>query len=178
MACDERLVQRIRDSLRDIANVHERRMFGGACFTLNGNMFCGVVKDEIMVRVGPDRYLQSLRMPHTREMDFTGLPLAGYVFVAKMGLASDASLRKWLDMAGTFARALPAKATKRRAGSPSRSRAAPHSSRCIDASCSGRHSRRIHVRCRLDLPSDACRQIPVTIRRSRRTPPSSTASAD
>jgi hypothetical protein len=31
MACDEGLVQRIRDSLRDVANVHERRMFGGAC---------------------------------------------------------------------------------------------------------------------------------------------------
>jgi len=124
MACDESLVQRIRDALEGVANIHERRMFGGACFTLNGHMFCGVVNDEIMVRVGPDRYLQALRTPHAREMDFTGRPMAGYVFVAKRGLASDASLRKWLDMAETFARALPAKATKQRPGSPSRKKAA------------------------------------------------------
>ncbi len=114
MACDERLVARIRGVLRRTANVRERRMFGGVCFTLNGNMFCGVVKDEIMVRVGPAQYLSALRTPNAREMDFTGRPMAGYVFVDKAGFASEAALRKWLDVAGAFVRTLPAKTPKPR----------------------------------------------------------------
>lgn len=114
MACDERLVERIRGLLKGSANVRERRMFGGVCFTLNGNMFCGVVKDEIMLRTGPAQYLSALRAPHAREMDFTGRPMAGYVFVEKEGFASEAALRKWLDVAEAFVRTLPAKTSKRR----------------------------------------------------------------
>jgi TfoX/Sxy family transcriptional regulator of competence genes len=109
MACDERLVERIRGVLKRTANVRERRMFGGVCFTLNGNMFCGVVKDEIMVRVGPAQYLSALRTPHAREMDFTGQPMAGYVFVEKEGFASESALRKWLHVAEAFVSRLPAK---------------------------------------------------------------------
>jgi hypothetical protein len=114
MAYDERLVERIRGLLKGTANVHERRMFGGVCFTLNGNMFCGVVKDEIMVRTGPAQFYSALRTPHAREMDFTGRAMAGYVFVAKEGFASEAALRKWLDVAETFVHTLPAKTPKRR----------------------------------------------------------------
>jgi len=114
MPCDEELVRRVHAALADLEQVRERRMFGGACFTLNGHMFCGVVRDELMVRVGPARYHRALQRPHTREMDFTGRPMAGYVFVAKSGLTSDASLRKWLHIGGTFVRALPVKVHPRR----------------------------------------------------------------
>jgi TfoX/Sxy family transcriptional regulator of competence genes len=112
MACDEQLVLRMRDALQGVAGVGERRMFGGVCFTLNGNMCCGVVKDEIMVRVGPEKYSSALEHPHAREMDFTGRTMQGYVFVAKPGFESDASLRAWIDKARLFVGALSAKARK------------------------------------------------------------------
>ena len=54
-------------------------MFGGLTFLLNGKMFCGIVKRDLMVRVGPDHYEESLRLQHVRPMDFTGKPLKGYV---------------------------------------------------------------------------------------------------
>lgn len=123
MACDERLVQRIRDEIRHNAGIGERRMFGGVCFTLNGNMFCGVAKDEIMFRIGQANYNAALERPHVREMDFTGRPMRGYVFVARPGIESPASLRMWIGMAREFVAMLPAKVPKRLPAKPSGSRA-------------------------------------------------------
>ena len=109
MACDEALVIRLREQLSEIPGVGERRMFGGVCFTLNGNMLCGVVKNEIMVRVGEDAYPAALRSPHAREMDFTGRPMRGYVFVGARGIGTSASLRKWIEAARDFVENLPNK---------------------------------------------------------------------
>ena len=109
MACDEELVQRIRVALGDAADLSERRMFGGVCFMLNGHMLCGVVKDEMMVRVGPDNYAKALEAPHARPMDFTGRPMVGCVFVEPPGIRSDTALRQWVTLARRFVEALPPK---------------------------------------------------------------------
>jgi hypothetical protein len=58
------------------------KMFGGLAFMLNGNMCCGIVRDELMVRVGPDQYAGAVTQPHAREMDFTGGPMRGMIMVA------------------------------------------------------------------------------------------------
>lgn len=114
MSCDEGLVQRIRQDLRSTPGVAERRMFGGVCFTLNGHMVCGVVKDELMVRVGGGAYAAALAMPHARPMDFTGRPMKGYVFIDADGIQSDTSLWHWLERGLVFVHTLPAKAPKAR----------------------------------------------------------------
>ena len=44
-------------------------------------MFVGIVKDDLMVRVGPPRYEEALKAAHTRPMDFTGKPMVGYIYV-------------------------------------------------------------------------------------------------
>jgi len=117
MACDEALVIRVREQLSGIAGRGERRMFGGVCFTLDGNMLCGVVKDEIMVRVGDEAYPAALRKAHARSMDFTGRPMNGYVFVAAQSIRTATSLKSWIDPARAFVATLPAKAEGRRAKS-------------------------------------------------------------
>jgi TfoX/Sxy family transcriptional regulator of competence genes len=109
MACDEGLVQRIRERLLDVFGTGELRMFGGVCFTLNGNMACGVVHSDMMVRVGPLRHDQALAQPHAREMDFAGRPMRGYVYVAPEGLADDRPLQGWIDAALDFVWTLPPK---------------------------------------------------------------------
>lgn len=84
-------------------------MFGGVAFMVCGNMCCGVVGEELMVRVGPDRYEQALQEPHAREMDFTGRPSKGMVYVAGSGLGDETSLKAWVDRAVDFVMTLPPK---------------------------------------------------------------------
>lgn len=76
---------------------------------LHGNMCCGVVRDELVVRVGPKRYEEALSQPHARPMDFTGRPLKGFVFVRPDGHKTDRALRKWVEHATKFALSLPVK---------------------------------------------------------------------
>lgn len=109
MAYDEGLAQRVRACLADRNDVTEKKMFGGLCFLVGGNMAAGIVGAELMLRVGPDAYTACLALPHAREMDFTGKPLRGYVYVAPEGLASDRDLEAWVGKAVRFVRTLPPK---------------------------------------------------------------------
>ena len=109
MAFDEGLAQRLRELLERRRGVTEKKMFGGLCFMLNGHMFVGIVKQTLMVRVGPERYADAIKQPHARAMDFTGKPMKGYVFVEPGGLDSDAELQEWVDHTLEFVATLPAK---------------------------------------------------------------------
>lgn len=72
MAYEETLAQRVRALLVEQEELRERKMFGGLAFMLRGNMCCGIVGDELMVRVGPEQYGGALAQPHARMIDFTG----------------------------------------------------------------------------------------------------------
>ena len=109
MAYDDGLAQRVREALSARPDLTERKMFGGLCFMLGGNMCAGIVGEELMLRVGPDAYQDSLARPHAREMDFTGRSLKGMVYVAVDGVTDDADLSSWLDLAVSFAGGLPSK---------------------------------------------------------------------
>lgn len=109
MAYDEAQARRIRQALAGTPGASEKRMFGGICFLLHGNMCCGLVGDTLMVRVGPEAYESSLALPHAREMDFTGKPLRGYVYVAPAGISTPATLKAWLRRATRFVATLPPK---------------------------------------------------------------------
>jgi TfoX/Sxy family transcriptional regulator of competence genes len=99
MAYDEGLAGRIRSVLRGRDDVVEKKMFGGLTFMVAGRMACGVVHDDLMVRVGPDGHDDALTEPGTRPMDFTGRPMRGMVYVAPAAVATDDDLRRWVDRA-------------------------------------------------------------------------------
>ena len=109
MPCDDQLVARVRAVLKRTRGTVERRMFGGVCFTLNGNMVCGVVNTDLMARVGSDKYDDALKQPHVREMDFTGRAMKGYVFISAPGTKSDPSLKYWIKAGIAYVKALPPK---------------------------------------------------------------------
>ncbi len=109
MAYDETVAERLREAFGSYSGVTERRMFGGLTFLLNDHMCCGVVQDKLMVRVGPDAYQEALGEPCAKEMDFTGRPLKGLVYVAPEGFESDQSLRAWVDRGTRYALSLPTK---------------------------------------------------------------------
>ena len=109
MVYDEGLAQRIREYLIETSGVSEKRMFGGIAFMVNGNMTVGVVKDDLMVRVGKDYYDQALQEDFTREMDFTGRPLRGMIFVSAEGISDDNVLHYWINRGLEFTQTLPPK---------------------------------------------------------------------
>ena len=84
-------------------------MFGGLAFMVSGNMCCGVVGGELMARVGPEQYEEALQEPYAREMDFTGKPMKGFVYVGVQGFVSDEDLKAWVVRCEQFVSGLPAK---------------------------------------------------------------------
>jgi len=106
VAYDEDLARRVRAVLPQGEAITERQMFGGLTFMLGGHTLCGVVKDALLVRLGPEGAGRALGQPHVRPMDFTGRPMKGMVFVDPAGVQGGA-LREWVDAAVGYARGLP-----------------------------------------------------------------------
>lgn len=96
MAYDERLANRIRRVFSGRKDITERKMFGGLAFLCEGRMCCGIVGNDLMVRIPHEDYEAVLSRPHVRVMDFTGKPLRGFVYVSPAGCRA-ATLRKWLS---------------------------------------------------------------------------------
>lgn len=115
MAFDEGLAERVREQLEGLQGLTEQSMFGGLAFLLNGNMCVGLVRESLMVRVGPAAYQATLRLAHARPMDFTGKPLTGFVYIDPEGIAEDDDLAGWIERGVAFAAALPPKERKPRA---------------------------------------------------------------
>lgn len=109
MAYDERLADRLREAYVGIPNVAEKKMFGGIAFMVQGNMSCGVVKEILMCRVGPDLYAEALSRPHAREMDFTGRSMKGFVYVDPEGFSTAEDLGEWVSLSLDFVTTLPPK---------------------------------------------------------------------
>jgi len=112
MAYDENLAERIRGVLGKSKGVTEKKMFGGVAFLVDGKMFVGVQKDELMARVGPDNHHKAVSQKHVRPMDFTGKPMVGFIYVAPAGLKGKPALAKWVKMAKEFVEAIPRKKKK------------------------------------------------------------------
>ncbi len=113
MAYDEHLAQRIRDLAKDRPEITEKKMFGGVCFFLNGNMLCGVEVGRYMFRVGKEQEGEALKKTGASRMDLTGRPMGGLVHVTEEACQSY-KLADWLAMAEAFVGTLPPKKHKNR----------------------------------------------------------------
>jgi len=109
MAYSEELAARIREVLARRKGVAEKKMFGGLTFMLRGHLCCGVVKAELVLRLGPEQGEKALKKPYTRECDFTGRPLKGMVMVSPGGSQTAHDLWQWVQQAADFVSSLPAK---------------------------------------------------------------------
>jgi TfoX/Sxy family transcriptional regulator of competence genes len=112
MAFDEGLAKRLRAVLTEVPEVREQRMFGGLAFLVGGHMACGIVGDELMLRLGEAGADAALDQPHVRAMDFTGRPTRTMVFVKPAGISSRHTLQRCVQQAVAHVEQLPRK-TKR-----------------------------------------------------------------
>ena len=109
MVYDEGLLQRVREVMEVHPMADEKKMFGGVGFMIEGNIACGVLQDELIVRVGPRYYQEALQQRHTREFDFTGRAMKGWVMIQPEGYESDQALAEWVGRGVEFALTLPPK---------------------------------------------------------------------
>lgn len=69
---------------------------------VDDKMCVGIVKDQLMARVGPDAYENCLERPGCNEMNFTGRAMKGYVFVDGEAIDKEDELLFYLDSSMAF----------------------------------------------------------------------------
>ncbi len=109
MAYDQALAERIRSQMSGLPDMVEKKMFGGICFLVQGNMAVGVIGNDLLVRVGEETAAPLLAMPHVKPFDTFGRVSRGWVLVEPDGVESEADLKTWVDRGVSYASALPPK---------------------------------------------------------------------
>ena len=117
MAYDEATTDRFRRvltcSLGHSESITEKRMMGGTCFMLNGNMVGGADKPKdgtarFMFRIGKENREKGEALPLAQQMEMGGRVMGGFFFVEAED-CDDALLGRWIDLALDFVKTLPAK---------------------------------------------------------------------
>ena len=109
MAFDEGHAEILRELLSGYEGITERKMFGGLCFMLNGNMMCGVHKDGGMFRVGKENEADALKVNGVDPLSFTGRKMGGMVDISAKTLADESALKALLSLADDFVGQMPPK---------------------------------------------------------------------
>ncbi|MCP4216799.1 MAG: TfoX/Sxy family protein [bacterium] len=109
MPYNEEINNRIKDIVAEWPGTNAKKMFGGVCHLLQGNMFCGVYKEFLILRLGKKNTEGVMEQPHIRPFDITGKPMKGWVMVEQEGFATEEALSQWLTQAAKFAATLPPK---------------------------------------------------------------------
>jgi TfoX/Sxy family transcriptional regulator of competence genes len=109
VAYSEELAERIRNVLDGRPGIVERKMFGGVAWMVNGNMACGVIAEDIMVRLDHEEADQAMAEEHVGPMEFTGRPMRGFLLIEAAGIEEERDLVRWIDTGADFAESLPPK---------------------------------------------------------------------
>ena len=103
------LADRVREVLSGRKGVSERKMFGGICFMIHGNMCVGTWRGSLIVRLDKKDHDRTLAEPHTKPADITGRVMRGWALVEPAGIESDHDLEAWGKRAANYAESLPPK---------------------------------------------------------------------
>ena len=100
----------MRTKLKGTRSLEEKKMFGGVGFLVNGNMACGILKQEMIVRLGDEEYAKALKQKGVRNFEIGGRQSQkGWILVSEEGYKSDKGLEDWIEKGVAFAKSLPKK---------------------------------------------------------------------
>ncbi len=102
MAYNEKLAERIRESLVNEKKVKEVKMMGGLTFMVNGKMCVGIIKNALMCRIDPELHDTAIQKTGCRTMDFTKRPMSGFIMVEEEGMKSKKQFDYWIGLALEF----------------------------------------------------------------------------
>jgi TfoX/Sxy family transcriptional regulator of competence genes len=110
MAHDSKLAERIRAEVQGLPVV-EKKMFGGVGYILDGNMACGILGADLIVRVGLEDYERLLGQPHVKVFTMKNgpRPMKGWLMVEPEICKSAKQLSQWIQLGVEFASTLPPK---------------------------------------------------------------------
>ena len=109
MPYNEEIAARIQKIISRWKSTDDKKMFGGVCYLLGGNMFSGVYKDFLILRLGEEKAKEVLKSSFAKPFDITGRPMKGWVMMEGEGFKTDDELKGFLNMAKAFAKTLPKK---------------------------------------------------------------------
>lgn len=114
MAFDTQLAESIRLALAHRIDVVEKKMMGGLTFMVNDKMSVGIIKDNLLVRVLPSKYEETLALPFAKPMQFTGRIMKGFIQVEPPGFETEEQLQFWVETGIEFAEKGVLKSPKKR----------------------------------------------------------------
>ena len=112
MAYNEKLAERIREQICNLPDMYEKEMMGGLVFMYHNKMCLGIIKDELMCRIDPERHDTEVEKNGCRTMDFIRRPMKGYIMIEEAGMRSKKEFDYWIDLALDFNK--KAKASKKK----------------------------------------------------------------
>ncbi len=109
MAYHKTLEEKVESIVGNWKDVEKKKMFGGICYLLQGNMGFGIYKDYLIVRMDKHMAEQKLTEKNVRPFDITGKPMMGWVMVEEAGWKDEKAMTNWLDIGRRYALTLPKK---------------------------------------------------------------------
>jgi TfoX/Sxy family transcriptional regulator of competence genes len=119
----EELAGRLRERLGSVNRVTEREMFGGVSFMIAGNMCCGVLGDDLVVRIDPTLHHDALTRPNVSEFVMGGRSSRGMIRVGPRGVADEDELALWVRLGIAHATSLPPKKAGAKKRAPAKKKA-------------------------------------------------------
>ena len=109
------LMETFAKALPDDLSVEPRKMFGYPCAFVNGNMFCGLHQQNIIVRLGAEEVLRRIATGDGEAFSpMAGRTMKDYLSLSKADRTDVERLRRWLLLGLDHAKKLPGKVPKRR----------------------------------------------------------------
>ncbi|MEY8830836.1 TfoX/Sxy family protein [Sedimentitalea sp. XS_ASV28] len=87
----------------------EKKMFGGICFLLHGNMIGAIGKDGALYRPGKPNEAEVLELPGVTPMVMGGRRMGGFVRLGAEAFADDTTRRRLTEISLGFVASLPPK---------------------------------------------------------------------
>jgi TfoX/Sxy family transcriptional regulator of competence genes len=109
MPVDPQLRDKVREHLKRMPGIEEKAMFGGVGFTLRGKLLCGVMEDELLVRIAKTDFDKFIGDKGAKPMTMAGKTGKSWILIPKSVVSRKPVMKKWIDRAISFVGSLPNK---------------------------------------------------------------------